>query len=443
MGLSEIDWMYVCVGIFTALVAGVVLLILEYRTGVFAKVIPGTDRLLEEAEARPDLYKYVVRIWNYVPARLKTSILRRANPKVALGAVAVIIDPYSQVDDPRVLLGKHAYHERDGTPWALLAGAVKKRDREVSDPAQTAMREVKEETGLDIEVVKLLGIDTDWGAGTMDFYFECALCKGPPDLKTSLLSPEVEKLEWHHISKLPDNMSHQHRKWLTDVLTGLPGLPGVSWTAHQEPPDWWDRFHSVQHMRRLLMRSTGEPLDTLGALVRGAKDVLSCEVVSVFVAEPPVAVVSPDLGLPSDAPGSLRLVLESSEVRGSRMEPPHVVLPLSQPEGEKLGLTVWLVVGAPLGRAVRLHAKWLTEHPHVKSWCGHDHLTDRECHSLAGVSVLGQNEVLGLLKAENKTRYNPEKDKDEFVPFEPDDGYIIEELALAAGPLLQKLSAPE
>ena len=426
-----------------ALVIGFILLVIEYRTGWFANKAPGTDRLLERAERRPGLYKYVVGMWNYVPARLKTSVLRRVNPKVALGAVAVIVDPYSDVDDQKVLLGHHTYHERDGTPWALLAGAVKKRDREVSDPAQTVMREVKEETGLDIEVVKLLGIDTDWGAGTMDFYFDCALCEGYPDLEASLPSPEVDKLEWHHISNLPDDMSHQHRKWLTDVLTGLPGLPGVSWTAHQEPPDWWNRFHSVQHMRRLLMRSTGEPLDTLGALVRGARAILRCEVVSVFVAEPPVPLVSPALGLPSDPPGSLRLVLESSKLRGNRMKPPHVVLPLAQPEGEKLGLTVWLVVEAPLGRAVRLHAKWLHEHPHVSSWSNHDHLTDRTCHSLAAVSVLGQDEVLGLLKAENKTRYDPETDSDEFVPFEPDDGYIMEELALAAGPLLQKLSAGE
>lgn len=46
---------------------------------------------------------------------------------------------------------------------------------------------------------------------------------------------------------------------------------------------------------------------------------------------------------------------------------------------------------------------------------------------------MGRSKLLGLLKAENKMR------DDQFVPFGPDDGYILEELATAAVPLLERL----
>jgi 8-oxo-dGTP pyrophosphatase MutT (NUDIX family) len=397
--------------------------------------VPSVDTLLEWAEGIFGLYKIIVKIWGRTPPRFQNAILRRVNPSVILGAIAVIIDPYSERTDHRVLLGWHPYRSRQGTPWALLAGALKRRDQEVADPGQAVVREVREEIGLDVEIVKLLAIDTDWRHRTMDFYYECALRRGYPDLAAPLTNPEVTKLNWFRISELPDNTYLPHKRFLTEVLPGIPRLPGVSWTANQQRPKWWNRLFRAEEIRQQLLNSTGDPKLLLSSLVDEARCILNCEVVGLFVTEPPVQIVSPDCNLPADIEGSLRLLTESSKYRGTLLSPDHVVLPLSQPGKEKLGLTVWLVRARPIGRTIRLHEDWLHRHPHVKTWTGHPHLGDGTCHSMAAVTVVGQNRVLGLLKAENKMR-DDFIGSESFVPFGPDDGYILEEFAVAAVSLL-------
>ena len=394
--------------------------------------------MLEWAERISSLYKIIVWIWGRIPPRFQNPVLRLVNPSVILGALAVIIDPYSERTDQRVLLGWHPYRSRQGTPWALLGGAFKKRDQEAADPGQAVVREMKEETGLDIEVVKLLAIDTDWRNRTMNFFFECALRHGYPDLAAPLPNPEVTKLNWFRISELPHNVYLPHKTFLKDVLPGIPRLPGVSWTTNQQRPRWWDRLSRAEEIRQQLLNSTGDPKLPLATLVGEARDILSCEVVSLFVTEPPVQIVSPDFNLPTDIEGSLRLLTESSKHRGTLLNPDRVVLPLSRPGEERLGLTLGLLRARPLGRAIRLHEDWLHRHPHVTSLTGEPHLRDGICHSVAAVAVVGQNRVLGLLKAENKMR-DDFIGSDQFVPFGPDDGYILEEFAAAAVALLGRM----
>lgn len=397
--------------------------------------VPSLDTLLEWVEGIAGLYKIVVKIWGRTPPRLQTTILRRVNPSVTLGALAVIIDPYSERADPKVLLGWHPYRSRRGMAWGLLGGALKKRDQEVADPEQAVVREVREETGLDVEVVKLLAIDTDWHTRTMDFYYACALRHGYPDLAAPLPNPEVTKLNWFRISELADNMDSRHKRFLMEVLPGIPRLPGVSWTANQQRPKWWNRLCRAEEIRQQLLNSTAGPKLLLSSLVDEARSILNCEVVGLFMTEPPVQIVSPDCNLPADIEGSLRLVTESSKYRGTLLNPDHIVLPLSQPGKERLGLTVWLVRAQPLGRTIRLHEDWLHRHPHVRSWTGHSHLKDGVCHSMAAVAIVSQNRVLGLLKAENKMR-DDSIGSHSFVPFGPDDGYVLEEFAVAAVSLL-------
>jgi len=85
--------------------------------------IPSLDTMLELAEKVPRLYNIIIQIWKHTPPRLQNVLLRRLNPSLILGALAVIIDPYSEKDDPKVLLGYHSYRSRQ--PWALLGGALK------------------------------------------------------------------------------------------------------------------------------------------------------------------------------------------------------------------------------------------------------------------------------------------------------------------------------
>jgi 8-oxo-dGTP pyrophosphatase MutT (NUDIX family) len=399
-------------------------------------MFPSLDLFLEWAEKHPIVLRLVVKLWGYLAPSLQSSVLRRVNPQVTHGALAVIIDPYSEKNDPKVLLGWHSYRASQKIPWALLGGALKKRDEEWADPAKTVTREVREETNLDIEVVKLLAIDTDWPHRTTDFFFECVLRHGP-DLEKFVPSPEIARVDWFRISELPENMYAPHRRFLTQVLTNIPQLPGASWTANQERPKWWDRLSRAEQLRQRLSNSTENPMDLLYTLVEGAQDILSSEVVGLFVTEPPIRTVSSEF-LPADIGGHLRLLAESSELHRTNLSPSCAPLPLSPAQGEKLGLTVGLLHEKPLGRAIRLHDDWLHKHRYVKSWTGHRHLRDGECKSMLAVAVLSQNRVLGLLKAENKFRGDFATGPWEDVPFAPDDGYILEQLASTAASLLQR-----
>ena len=106
--------------------------------------------IFDALERNERIYPTIVHISRFIPANMKRSLLKRINPTVALGCLAVIIDPYSHAADPRVLLGWHVAYERDKTPWGLLGGSLKPKDAEKSDPADTVKREIREEIGLEL-----------------------------------------------------------------------------------------------------------------------------------------------------------------------------------------------------------------------------------------------------------------------------------------------------
>jgi 8-oxo-dGTP pyrophosphatase MutT (NUDIX family) len=196
----------------------------------------GFDRILETLESVPLLYRFIVRVWGTLPQNVKVRVLRVVNPSVTLGAVAVIVKDESD-SGRQVLLGFHTYHRRQGTPWALLGGALKSRDSDTSlssgtgVPARAIVREIKEEAGLDVEVVRLIAVDTDWRLRTMDFYFECAL-PGGQAWSEGCLTAEVSVLRWFPLSDLPEDMFPQHRHFLRSVWPQLESLPAVPWSAH-------------------------------------------------------------------------------------------------------------------------------------------------------------------------------------------------------------------
>ncbi|MCB2178433.1 NUDIX domain-containing protein [bacterium] len=406
---------------------------------------PSFENLFENIEKSYRIYKVVVWFWGLFPQKLKMNILRFFNPSVTLGALAVIIDPYSSPSDPCVLLGWHSYNEKQNMPWALLGGALKKRDKLVNDknesfiPVQAVVREVYEETGLDIEVAKLLSIDTDWNNGTMDFYFECSLKHGYPKGGVRLKNPEISKIQWFKISELPDNMLTRHKRFLMDVLPSIPKLPGVSWTANQRPPLWWDKFHRAESIKKHILNSSSSSEERLAVLVDKAREILDCELVSLFVATPPIEVISLETRLPKKVEGSLSLLVESHDRRGLLIKHNELIIPISQSNNNKLGLTAWAIQAHPLGEPIRLHEDWLHYHDEVKSWQGHLHLNDRICHSFASVSIINKNRILGIIKAENKKRKDLNSNQLEFIPFAPDDSYILKSISETAASILELL----
>lgn len=84
-----------------------------------------------------------------------------------VGAFAVVLD-----DRGRVLLGRR----KDNGLWTLPGGGVD----EGETPWQAVIRETREETGVDVEVIRLATVD--WKRATSDivFVFECRIAGGAP-----------------------------------------------------------------------------------------------------------------------------------------------------------------------------------------------------------------------------------------------------------------------
>lgn len=132
------------------------------------------------------------------------------------GADAVILD-----EQRRVLL----CHRRDIDYWNLPGGLVE--DGEA--PWDAAIREVREEIGVNAEVIRLTGLYWKPAVPELVFNFECRLVEGVPTV-----SDEADDVRYFRFEDLPTNTLPKQVQRISDVLEGtrLPVLkvqsgPGV------------------------------------------------------------------------------------------------------------------------------------------------------------------------------------------------------------------------
>jgi len=128
---------------------------------------------------------------------------------------AVVLD-----DAGRVLLQQRT----DGGRWNLPGGAI-----EVGERAdQTIVREVLEETGYAVEVVRLSGVYSDpahttvtySGGDVVAYVAVCFVCKVVGG--SAQLSNESAAVEWFDPDQLPDNFYAGHVPRLRDAITNVP-----------------------------------------------------------------------------------------------------------------------------------------------------------------------------------------------------------------------------
>jgi ADP-ribose pyrophosphatase YjhB (NUDIX family) len=124
------------------------------------------------------------------------------------------------IDQGRVLL----IQREDLKIWALPGGAI--------DPgesvAQAAVREVREETGLEVELTRLVGIYArpQWRGGTHSAIFAARPISGT-------LRPQPEEvlaLQYASPEQLPEPFLWWHRQPILDAMQGIGG--SVVWTQH-------------------------------------------------------------------------------------------------------------------------------------------------------------------------------------------------------------------
>lgn len=119
---------------------------------------------------------------------------------VGAGADALILR------DDSILLG----HRMDRDLWVFPGGAVDAGEA----PWQAAVREAREEVGVQASVVRLLGVTWQPAANELIFDFLCTAVGEPaPCLE------ETDEVRWFPLSATPDNLFQPHKERLTTYMS--------------------------------------------------------------------------------------------------------------------------------------------------------------------------------------------------------------------------------
>ena len=147
---------------------------------------------------RSSLHKRLIAAWGKYPFPdwLRSMFLWVVLPKFLVGAVAVVVDA-----DRRVLLFRHTY--RPEYPWGLPSGWLKKGEH----AHDAIVREVLEESGYHIDVLRSVVVGGDRKLQRLDLYYECELTGG-----TFRASDEVSEANFVALDALPDTLEPFHHE---------------------------------------------------------------------------------------------------------------------------------------------------------------------------------------------------------------------------------------
>ena len=124
------------------------------------------------------------------------------NPKPTVGIFII--------ENKRVLLAKRGITPYKGW-WDSIGGFMEQGE----SPQETAVRETKEETGLDIKLTEILGTTNDkyQDQHIVSIAFLAEIIKGKP-----APSDDVAQLKWFPLGKLPTRISFEANKKALDLV---------------------------------------------------------------------------------------------------------------------------------------------------------------------------------------------------------------------------------
>ena len=140
---------------------------------------------------------FLLKVWKSLPDSelLRGILIWLITPKFLVGVVGVVINQSKQI-----LLLKHTYRHK--YPWGLPGGWLKRGEQ----PMQALQREIMEETGMTIEVVRPLIVEGDEDWPRVDLIF---LCRMINDEFSS--SDEVFSAKFFTLLEIPEIMPSQKR----------------------------------------------------------------------------------------------------------------------------------------------------------------------------------------------------------------------------------------
>jgi 8-oxo-dGTP diphosphatase len=147
------------------------------------------------------LFRIAGKIWKKLPQPVRLWIIRFSQPTFTVSAAVVILN-----EDRRVLLLNHIL--RPTTGWGLPGGFLDRGEQ----PENTIRREIREETGIELNDVKMFRIRT------LDRHIEIlfsATTAGQPEVK----SREIVELGWFTLENLPERLPIGQKRIIDEVLT--------------------------------------------------------------------------------------------------------------------------------------------------------------------------------------------------------------------------------
>jgi ADP-ribose pyrophosphatase YjhB (NUDIX family) len=134
-----------------------------------------------------------------------------------IGAFGILFDT-----EEKVLL----CHRRDFNLWDLPGGRVERGEM----PWEGVVREVKEEVGLDVEIVRLVGVYGKTQKNDVIFSFICREIGG---LLT--MTDEADDCAYFSPYDLPKNLSPKH---VERIMHAMQGVPDVFLTVQSDVSGW-------------------------------------------------------------------------------------------------------------------------------------------------------------------------------------------------------------
>jgi ADP-ribose pyrophosphatase YjhB (NUDIX family) len=118
------------------------------------------------------------------------------------------------IHEGKILLTKRD----DFETWILPSGGVE----EGESIAQAALRETKEETGLDVELTRMVGIYSR--LGNMPGVHAVLFTARPTGGEIKCQEGETIAVEWFPFDEIPSPLSIGHKKRIEDALSGASGV---------------------------------------------------------------------------------------------------------------------------------------------------------------------------------------------------------------------------
>jgi ADP-ribose pyrophosphatase YjhB (NUDIX family) len=118
------------------------------------------------------------------------------------------------IQDGKILLTQR----EDFETWCLPSGGVE----EGEDLAQAAIRETKEETGLDVQLTRVVGIYSRTGSWSPGYIVLFAAKPVGGELKCQ--EGETVAVDWFAFDDLPGPLSMGHKRRIKDAIEGASGI---------------------------------------------------------------------------------------------------------------------------------------------------------------------------------------------------------------------------